>query len=490
MLKIIKSIIVIVILLIGSGLFLLSQENTLNSDISKNEPAINQNSLDLPNNTNENYFIPDDNDNPEFTELITDAEHLYTNGYVDSALSKYLAAYKLNSDSTLPYLGIARIYLDHEKIDLAEKNLLIAKQKGKLSTSAKILITRLNLLKQNYDQAKEVLSSINNPNSETLYLGCILNLLSNNYSESQKILEELIKLDSNDIYKQAGQNLDKAFAIYDTFTDSPHSYLLTLSAQNLIDTNEFAIARPLLLQAINEKNDYRDAWVLLGYSYLQSNLLQDAEQSFKKAKQIDPYFGTTYFYLGLSKEALNQNEAAIDYFQQAENFGYTEKQNIYIHLANTYYKTENYPKAADNYLKAIALNALSLDEYTKPIWLFLEPLNNPSKALEIAQDTFTKFPDQAISYNLLGWTQLANNQLSNAKENLEKALNLNPKFEAVYYNLGNLYKLKNNSKVAEAYYEKAVKYAKENENRAIQERAEYELQIIQELTQPSSEDSN
>lgn len=470
MLKFIKTFTVVVVLLIGLAIFLLMQESK-----KVDLPTILPETLNTES-VADHELLQDES--PEFIELITDAEEFYQQGAVDTALRKYVEAYRLNRSSVLPFLGIAKIYLDNEKIDLAEKNLTIAQQKGRLPVNGKILLARLELLKQNYNQAEEILASIKNKNNEIIYLETIVSLLLNNYDQAKENVKQLTAETSTDKFQAAGQSLQNAFNIYDTFVDSPTSYLLTLSAENLIDINEFALARPLLLQAINEKNDYRDAWVLLGYSYLQSNLLEDADQALRKAKQIDPYFGETYFYMGVTQEALGNTKEAIEYLNQSENFGYNQKQNTYLHLANNYYKNQEYAKAADNFTKAIDLGTISIDDYIKPVWLYLEPLNNKSKALEIAQKAFSEHPDNAMAFNLLGWAQLSNDQLAEAQKNLEKAVSLNPQLEASYYNLGNLHKQQGNTSVAKAYYEKAVSYAEKNNVQSILDRAQSELDSL------------
>lgn len=470
MLKVIKSITVIIILLIGLTTFLLVQESK-----KVNLPTILPDTLTTESIADEELL---QEETPEFIELITNAETLYQQGSVDAALQQYVEAYRLNRSSVLPFLGIAKIYLDNEKINLAEQNLTIAQQKGRLPVNGKILLARLELLKQNYNQAQEILNSIKNKNNEIIYLEAIVNLLLNNYDLASENVKQLATEQTNDRYKNAGISLQNAFNIYETFVDSPTSYLLTLSAENLIDINEFALARPLLLQAINEKNDYRDAWVLLGYSYLQSNLLDDADQALRKAKQIDPYFGETYFYMGVTQEALGNTDEAIEYLNQSENFGYNQKQNTYLHLANNYYKNQEYAKAADNYTKAIDLGTIPIEDYVKPVWLYLEPLNNKVKALEIAEKAFAEHPDNPMAYNLIGWAQLNNNQLAEAQKNLEKAVSLNPQLEASYYNLGNLHKQQNNLSVAIAYYQKAISYAEQNGVQSILDRAQTELNNI------------
>jgi len=60
-----------------------------------------------------------------------------------------------------------------------------------------------------------------------------------------------------------------------------------------------------------------------------------------------------------------------------------------------------------------------------------------------------------MSYNLLGWSQIANNDYINGKRNLEKALSLSDSFDAPYLNLGWMYEKQNNLDRAKDFYKKA-----------------------------------
>jgi len=470
MAKTIKAITVILVLVIGVSVYILIRQNSTPS--TKDSLTVD---------TSETAIADEDilqNEDPAFIEIITEAERLYDAGFIDTALRRYLTANKLNKSSLIPFLGIAKIYLDNEKIDLAEQNLFIAQQKGKLPVNGRILLARLALLKKDYESAREILQSIRNENNEVIYLETILALLVNDFEKAKENIGILINNPENDRFKRAGEQLKAAFDVFSTFVDSPTSYLLTLSAENLIEINEFALARPLLFQAIDEKNDYRDAWVLLGYSYLQANKLEDSEQALKKAKQIDPYFGPTYFYLGVTKLALGRNREAQDYLTQAESFGYNDQQSVFLNLGNIYYSDRDYETAIGYYEQALDLGPIPLESYAKPIYLYLEPLDSPIKGLELAREALQQFPDKAMSFNLIGWAQLENKIYDEAQKNLENAISINPQLEAAHLNLGRLHTETDNEEVAIAYFEKAIQYARANGVESIENRALIELNSL------------
>ena len=64
-------------------------------------------------------------------------------------------------------------------------------------------------------------------------------------------------------------------------------------------------------------------------------------------------------------------------------------------------------------------------------------------------------PDKAMSYNLLGWAYTAMEEYDEAEENLQKALSMDPKLDAVHLNLGWLYEKNGQETLAKEYYKKA-----------------------------------
>lgn len=414
----------------------------------------------------------------EFQELMTEAAGFYEDGNTKEALIKYVEAHESEKSSVQPFIEIAKIYLETGKLDLAQQNLVLAQKKGPLPIEGKRILARLHLQDRNYQQAREVIQSIKNPTNEDRILLVVLSLLADDIEKARENVDLVAAGTTQDKFQKVGMKLKEAFEIYDTFLDSPSSYLLVLSGENLITIEEYALARPLLFEAISQENAYRDAWVLLGYSYLQSNKLTDAKQTLNKAKDIDPYFAETYFYLGLTQEAAGDHQRAITALGQAEGFGHENKMEIHIHKANNYFALENFPKASEEYEKAANSGKLDMDLFIRAVWINIEPANNAIKALSIAQKALETYPEEAMAFNLVGWAYLANNNSADAEIYLQRAISTDPTLDASYLNLGVLHAQRSNNEVANTYFDKAIKYAEENGSASIKARAELEKEKL------------
>ena len=402
-------------------------------------------------------FIPTTVDKTEYGTAIAAAKTAFDNGDFKNALGSYVIAYEANPKATEPFIGIARTYMKIGKPDLAEQNLIIAQKKGGLNEDGKIVLIRLHMASKNYQQAREVLQSLGSGANEALFLASIHSLLVGDIEKAQTNLANLVASATDDEYRQLGQELTHTFEVYNTFADSPRSYLLTLVGETLIDNSEFDLSRPLLFEAIAGQNDYRDAWMLIGYSYLQSHKLADAKQSLEKAKQLDPYHPVTYFYLGLTENEIGNYKDAIENLTQARSFGYESSLNIYLEIANSYFELEDYAKSSQTFRLASNEGRLPLDSYVRPIWMFIEQLNKPFDALTLAQKALQEYPEEAMALNLMGWAHLANGNLGEAQSYLDQAVAKNPNLDAAYLNLGMLHKIKGNTDVARTYLEKAIK---------------------------------
>lgn len=414
----------------------------------------------------------------EFQELMVLGSQHYQNGETKKALATYVQAYQANKSSADPFLAIAEIYIETDKNDLAQENLILAQKKGPLSDKGKRLLARLQLLEKNYQQTREVIQSIKTRSNEDYILEIVLSLLVDDIKNAEEKVKLITESNTEGTYKEAGILLEQAFELYETFIDSPRSYLLVLTAEQLINIEEYQLARPLLFEAIAEENKYRDAWTLLGYSFLQSNKLTDAKQTLNKSKNLDPYDPNTQFYLGLTYEALGEHQLAINALSQAEGFEYKNMKEVLIHKGNNYFALADYQKSAIEYEKANEISPLDLPLYTRVIWMYIEPNNNPLKALSISQKAVQNYPGNAMALNLLGWSQLANNNLDEAEKFLQQAISKDVTMDAAYLNLGVIHSQRNNPEVAISYFDKAIKYAEENGNESIKARSESEKEKL------------
>jgi tetratricopeptide (TPR) repeat protein len=101
------------------------------------------------------------------------------------------------------------------------------------------------------------------------------------------------------------------------------------------------------------------------------------------------------------------------------------------------------------------LDSGDVDLFIRPVWIYIDQLKNPKKAMEWAKRAVTEHPNEAMSYNLMGWAQMANDDLEEAEQNLNYALVLDSKLAAAYLNFGVLYEKEGKLEQAKENYKRA-----------------------------------
>ena len=397
---------------------------------------------------------------PESTALIKAGDDFKNENDYKNAIKSYLSAHNENPDAASPYIGIGTIYYQLEKFDLAEKNLTSAYTKGPLDTNSSNIFLRILIQNNELAKATELVKKIKEPNTESVFLDAILNLNKGNHKIFQEDIIKLSSLTTNDKYVELSKILLKSNEIFLTFTDSPISYLQVLAAQNLIDNKEHVIARSLLFSSLKIKNDYRDAYLLLGYSLLLSDKNKDAEQALEKSLQIDPYFAKSHFYYGLSLLKQEDYQNSIASFLQALSSNYEPKFDVYKNLGNAYFEIAEYQKAADNYYLAQNITPLSLNETSKLLEILIERLNNPVEALNIANKNCIMPETNAKSSALLGYALLSNQKKSEAKNHLLNSIKIDPNDPETYIYIAKLNVAENKKTEAKTNLEKAKSISK------------------------------
>src|SRR5690606_38326582 len=107
------------------------------------------------------------------------------------------------------------------------------------------------------------------------------------------------------------------------------------------------------------------------------------------------------------------------------------------------------------YERVIELNNQDLEAYTRPIWIYLDFLNQPQQALTLAEIAVTLFPQEAVAQNLLGWSQTGMGNYLEAEQSLNLALQLDPGLAAAHYNLGQLHQEQRKYELALRAYQQA-----------------------------------
>lgn len=364
-----------------------------------------------------------------------------------------------NSPSSLVKLGDK--YLSEHKPKDAQTTYEKAEKLDPSSTTIKLKIAQSYLDQRNLTAAKNLIWQLNKEDTGVKYYTGIILSLFKDPEGAKKIFTE-IATKENDPNRANAQKFVDVFTTFSYYKGGEQIFLETLLAKAMTEVKQYSAAIPLLYDVINQKNDYKDAWVVLGYAYLNTAKYQDATDALIQALKLDNEKPETLFFLGVSYSFIKETDKAIFYLEKAKSYGFAPKEEIDIRLGDLYTIKGEYKKSALLYEKIIASNPKNTDLYTKAIWVNIEKLQDTNKALVLAKKALYEKPSDATSFNLVGWALSSKGNFQDAKAYLEKALELDPKMSAAYLNLGQIYEASNQNSLAKDYYTKAYSLGQGN----------------------------
>ncbi len=156
----------------------------------------------------------------------------------------------------------------------------------------------------------------------------------------------------------------------------------------------------------------------------------------------------SYFEQYKYKEAIDSLELAILY-------GFQPEKEAYKTIAHAYEALEQYEDALASYEHWINLGTDQVESFQAPIELALEKTQDFDRALTLAKEALTLFPDEALSHTLLAEVYLAKNETELADQSIEKAFSIDPDFAQAHFTAGEIREQQNDEKGAEWEYKKA-----------------------------------
>ncbi len=97
----------------------------------------------------------------------------------------------------------------------------------------------------------------------------------------------------------------------------------------------------------------------LGIAYYKTRSYYPAHRELETAIQKDPRDGSAWYFLGLTRQKLNQYNASIEMFEKAARFDPDLEQSSRYHIGRAYYQTRRTAKARQAFNQAIALDPKS-----------------------------------------------------------------------------------------------------------------------------------
>ncbi len=377
---------------------------------------------------------------------IAKGDILAKQGSYSLAATEYAFAINIQPENPEAYASLGNVYLlTHESSKALEQfRYALDLSPGNAEYTAAY---GLSLLRNSqFEEASEVMPE------DTFYSG-ILHVFLGNYDDAKK-----------DFESTEATNYIAAFTSYDSQKVGQELYLQALIAKALIDSEEYELAENLSIAVLNEKNDYRDVWSLLGYAQLKMDKYQEAEDAFKQAKTLDSVKPETHYFLASAHYFQEEYAEAVDEYELSLLYGFEPEEEAYRKMAESQLLLENYSEALEAYEHLNKIDLGSVESFIRPIWLAIHELNDLDRALTLAEDAAANFPDEAMSHNLLAWVYVERNELSQAEESVNKALELNPNMAAAHYNAGLLYEKQGELDSAINAFEKAHNLASDSDS--------------------------
>ncbi len=264
----------------------------------------------------------------------------------------------------------------------------------------------------------------------------LLSIVNNDHETAQKELA-LVENGWEPVLRTYARTLKAAYDDYALFPESPELHLLTLLGHALADVQECELALPLLSEAVRQQDDYRDAWIVQGFCELTTERTTEALASLERAYQLDPEKPETQYFLGRSYIAQGDHGNALTFLQYALQNGFEPQAEVRRLIAEEALQTGNAALALEQEEALTKLNDATIDTYANYVAAALTSGKKQDAELK-AREAVQKWPREARAYDLLGWTLAQNGNKEEAKQNLEKALELNPSLASAKEHLKSL----------------------------------------------------
>lgn len=298
------------------------------------------------------------------------------------------------------------------------------------------------------------------PNSQhALFTKALLLAYKENDEEAKTNFKQALET-SGEIDKEKIQNFLDAYTNFESSQNAPRIYLDALLTKACIDAEKYEFAKKLATKILEQKSDYRDVWILLGYANLKLEAYKDAEDAFIKAKSIDSVKPEIHYFLGLSKYMQDNWQGASDEFELGILYGFEPKNEAYKKLAESKAKMGAFEEALEAYEYLLSIDQNSVTLFKEPILIAINNLQDFDRALTLANTANTMFPNEPLGWTLTAEVYLAQKDLSNAESAINTAIDTNPFFAEAYYVKGLIKEAQNDIEVAKTSYKKAYETSK------------------------------
>lgn len=390
-------------------------------------------------------------------EELTDAnaflergENFVVGGYLGLAINDFSRAVEIAPENKVAWERLVSTQMRLRDYSAAEASAKKALETFTNDGDFLAFLGQIKIAQSEFEEAWEIFSAMPDSPQKDFFRGLI-----SAYFQKHDNAKEFLESTKNDsIWGSRAAVLLTAYQEFSLFPEGNPLHERLLLTKAFVDLGYFELAVSSSKEIIKEREDYRDAWLLLGYSYLSLEKYDLAQNILQKARELDPTKPEASFYLGLAKVELGDTEGAISDLTAARENGFSDQKVLSAALGRAYIAGEYYEAARAEYEKIAQLGG-GAEKWIEPVRISLDFLSDPESAEAFAQKAVAEFPDSSVAKNLLGWALLEKGDFEGAKTILNEVLARDPSFSAAHYNLGKIAEKQEDLETALMEYKKA-----------------------------------
>jgi len=438
-----------------------------------------------------------------YLELLNQADASAQELERTAAAAAYGEAARLRPDAALPYLSLARLYLDWGRSEKALDAVGEAERRGAEPAEVERLRAAISAALATSDPAKpshwtavvkhaRALLALDPEDRNARHVLARAYLGLRRWEAAATVYGELVRSDPDD--RRAAEHLgvlrlgddpdaleylrlaetdlsQRVIAALSeaTSADDP-AYASTRVGEVLVQHREWALATRHLELAVARNPGYADAHAYLGYALDQLGYLDDAAPHLLGAVGAAPDSPLARMFLGLHYGRAGDPAAARAQYEAAYDLA-PDNPAVCVEIAQTWAAEGRYA-AAEIWLR----EAVSLRPGDPGMWEILtrfyldHGMTSEDSAIRAADKLLELVPDGARAHDLRGWAAFQIGDYGTAEEYLRRAVELDPMLASGHYHLGLLYLARSHPDRAREAFTRAADLDRTGEIRSLIQR--------------------
>jgi tetratricopeptide (TPR) repeat protein len=285
-----------------------------------------------------------------------------------------------------------------------------------------------------------------------------LGLLLSIFDPENALPELLASAELDESYDPEVQTMRSALNLASIETNEADRLIAVGRGLGLV--SEWQLAREAFRRASLADGKNAEAWAWLGEA--DQHLGQDGSEELERAVALNPFSANVRALYGLYWKRQNEPQKALAQFQWAAAIE-PENPAFQAALADAFVFAGDLPSALAAYIHTAELAPTEVS-YWRMLAIFSAQYSFQVQEVGIpaAQQALALAPDEASSYDLLGWTYLAADITGLAEGNLKAALRLDPDYVPAHLHLGMTYLQMNRLEEARLHLMQAQQLAPES----------------------------